>query len=150
MSGVNIVPSGVVQDTVGTCFRANRGGPRFRLGPTVNFAPNLVVVAGEWHDTDGVYSSEEPRPSAGPLRVKSGFLYLGWNRMEPPFELRIIRGRAAINGLTTRDPVHHSGRHRPIGQQRETALWAKSVAGEPGSPRRCCILGLWCVCYLVG
>jgi hypothetical protein len=124
---VNILPCAVLQDTVGTSFQGKLGGPRFRLGPTVSFTPNPIVVGGDWHDADGVSFSSGPRPSAGPVRVESGLLYLGWNRLEPPFELRIIRGRAAVNGLTL--PERSKPKHRVEIPNSSKAQYSADVFG---------------------
>jgi hypothetical protein len=96
---LSIAPCGVSGDTLHTWFKATRDGPELRLGPTVVFSPAPTVVAGEWHDAEGLAFGGLLLPSARPVRSEGGVFYLGWNRIPSPYELRIVEGRAVINGL---------------------------------------------------
>lgn len=93
---LNPVPCAVIGDLVITSFRTEPGGRVHRLGPTLT--PDAAIVRGEWHDADGLIFATEPGGSAGPVRAEYGCLYLGWNPMSPPYELRIVDGRVVVNG----------------------------------------------------
>jgi hypothetical protein len=110
---LNAVPCRVIgPDAVWTSFRDRRGGQRFRLGPTVD-VKTKAVIPGEWEDADGVAFSDEPRPSAGPIDVEKGTLYLGWHQMKAPYELRIVRGRAVVSGFALPERVPPQTLPRP-------------------------------------
>jgi hypothetical protein len=110
---LSIVPCRVIGGTASTSFTPRRGGLRLRLGPTVDFGSPPRVVRGEWYDADAVPFSYEPHASAGPVRVDSGIVYLGWNRMRPPYELRVVEGRVAVNGFALPDTARKPGPYLP-------------------------------------
>jgi len=125
---LTILPCRLIGDTAGTSFEAWRGGTRFRLGPTVAMTPNPTVVSGEWYDADGVSFSSDPKPSAGPVHVEVGTLYLGWNAMKPPYELRVIRGRAVVNGFAPPERLPLVRRHVQVTSQDRALDYANVFA----------------------
>jgi len=100
---LEIWPCLAIEDTAYTSFRLQPGGPKLRLGPTLALTPSQSVVEGEWHDADGIRLEHEPQPDRS-LRVDRGILYVGWNRMSPPYDLRIVEGRAVVNGYALPEP----------------------------------------------
>jgi hypothetical protein len=100
---LEILPCLALEDTAYTSFQLQRGGRKLRLGPTLVLTPTATVIEGDWHDADGVRLEPEPQPSRS-LRVDRGILYVAWNRMSPPFDLRIVEGRAVVNGYALPEP----------------------------------------------
>jgi hypothetical protein len=99
---IEIWPCLAIEDTAYTSFRLQPGGPKLRLGPTLELT-SQSVVEGEWYDADGIGLEPEPQPGRS-LRVDRGILYVGWNRMSPPYDLRIVEGRAVVNGYALPEP----------------------------------------------
>jgi len=99
---IEIWPCLAIEDTAYTSFRLQPGGPKLRLGPTLELT-SQSVVEGEWHDADGIGLEPEAQPGRS-LRVDRGILYVGWNRMSPPYDLRIVEGRAVVNGYALPEP----------------------------------------------
>ena len=104
---LEIWPCLALEETAYTSFQLQRGGPKLHLGPTLTLTPTQSVVEGEWHDADGVRLEPEPQPSRS-RRVDHGILYVAWNRMSPPYDLRIMEGRAVVNGYALPEPPKHS------------------------------------------
>ena len=100
---LEILPCLALEDTAYTSFQLRHGGPKLRLGPTLVLTPTPSVVEGEWHEADGVSLEPEARASRSVI-VDRGILYLAWNRMSPPFDLRIVDGRAVVNGYALPEP----------------------------------------------
>ena len=92
----------IEREVVRTSYQGAEAATPLRLGPTIEFTESHSprVVAGNWMDTGGVSFSEKPLPSAGPVFAKRGTLYLGWHRIDPPYELRIMDGQPVVNGLS--------------------------------------------------
>ena len=101
---VTIVPCRAIGEVAWTAFRTRPGDPWLRLGPTVETSDPPRATAGDWFDTDGLVISAQDPPDSRLFRTDHGVLYLDWNRMSPPYELRLTGGRLAVNGKALPKP----------------------------------------------
>ena len=138
---LEIWPCLAIEDTAYTSFRLQPHGPKHRLGPTLSLTPSQTVVEGEWHDADGIRLEPEPQPSRS-LRVDGGILYVAWNRMSPPYDLRVVEGRAVVNGYALPEPPRPSlpsptpqdlARYRASSFAHAVGLMAQRWGGEATS-----------------
>ncbi len=97
LPSVSIVSCSVSDSTLVTSFSPQPHGSDLVFGPTIRVGREPLIVKGDWFDADGLLPPEL-RPSAGPVVINSGILYLGWNRITPPYKLEFVSGSVAANG----------------------------------------------------